>query len=247
MTAPPLSSRSQRDSEVSEVSEGVSEVSEVSGGCWAIASTPICSVWRLHGVRGETQTPSNWHSWTAELVAACASGDLARNCRDGDHRRMPPLERKRLKPAGEDSQWTPDLVRDQSYVDPPRTPEEGYHFAEDMANEAIHTIRELRLHQPGRPFMLAVHPRTRPRDPPVRRATAHECDRARTDGRRSRRRPRGRAVRRRLVAGIHDDRRPDTLHLHRQRHLDHGRLRHPVPGQRRVRAARCGWPLSSGL
>ena len=85
---------------------------------------------------------------------------------------MPPLERKRLQLGGEDSQWTPDLVRDQSYVDPPRTPEEGYHFAEDMADEAIHTIRELRLHQPGRPFMLAVHPRTRPRAPPVRRAPA---------------------------------------------------------------------------
>jgi len=56
--------------------------------------------------------------------------------------------------GGEESQWTPDLVRDQSYVDPPRTPEEGYHFTEDMADEAIHMIRELRLHQPSRPFVL---------------------------------------------------------------------------------------------
>ncbi len=56
--------------------------------------------------------------------------------------------------GGEESQWTPDLVRDQSYVDPPRTPDEGYHFTEDMADEAVDMIRELRLHQPSRPFFL---------------------------------------------------------------------------------------------
>ncbi len=56
--------------------------------------------------------------------------------------------------GGEDSQWTPDLVRDQSYVDPPCTPEEGYHFSEDIADEAIANIRQLRIHQPDRPFML---------------------------------------------------------------------------------------------
>lgn len=56
--------------------------------------------------------------------------------------------------GGEESQWTPDLVRDQSYVDPPRTPEQGYHLTEDMADEAIGMIRELRLHQPSRPFLL---------------------------------------------------------------------------------------------
>ncbi|MEZ5167550.1 MAG: arylsulfatase [Acidimicrobiales bacterium] len=56
--------------------------------------------------------------------------------------------------GGEDSQWTPDLVRDQSYVDAPRQPSEGYHFTEDIADEAIRNIRELRLHQPDRPFMM---------------------------------------------------------------------------------------------
>lgn len=56
--------------------------------------------------------------------------------------------------GGEDSQWTPDMIRDQSYVERPTSPEEGYHFTEDIADEAIHNIRELRLHQPDRPFML---------------------------------------------------------------------------------------------
>ncbi|MEM7139812.1 MAG: arylsulfatase [Actinomycetota bacterium] len=56
--------------------------------------------------------------------------------------------------GGEDSQWTPDMVRDQSYVNRPSTPDEGYHFTEDIADEAIGNIRQLRLHQPDRPFMM---------------------------------------------------------------------------------------------
>jgi arylsulfatase A-like enzyme len=56
--------------------------------------------------------------------------------------------------GGEDSQWTPDMVRDQSYVERPKTPAEGYHFTEDIADEAIRNIRELRQHQPDRPFMM---------------------------------------------------------------------------------------------
>lgn len=56
--------------------------------------------------------------------------------------------------GGEDSQWTPDMIRDQSYVERPKRPSEGYHFTEDIADEAIRNIRELRLHQPDRPFMM---------------------------------------------------------------------------------------------
>ncbi|MDH3705423.1 MAG: arylsulfatase [Acidimicrobiia bacterium] len=56
--------------------------------------------------------------------------------------------------GGESSQWTPAMIRDQSYVGPPRTPDEGYHFTEDIADEAIDSIRSLRLHQPDRPFMM---------------------------------------------------------------------------------------------
>ncbi|MGI9601207.1 MAG: arylsulfatase [Acidimicrobiales bacterium] len=56
--------------------------------------------------------------------------------------------------GGEANQWTPQLIRDQSYVERPSTPEEGYHFTEDIADEAIANIRSLRLHQPDRPFMM---------------------------------------------------------------------------------------------
>jgi len=56
--------------------------------------------------------------------------------------------------GGDANQWAPELVRDNTYVDPPRTPDEGYHLSEDLADEAIARLRELRRNQPGRPFLL---------------------------------------------------------------------------------------------
>ena len=39
--------------------------------------------------------------------------------------------------GGETDQYHPDLVHDNHQVDPPRTPEEGYHLTEDLADQAI--------------------------------------------------------------------------------------------------------------
>ena len=39
--------------------------------------------------------------------------------------------------GGETDQYHPDLVRDNHPVEPPRTPEEGYHLTEDLADHAI--------------------------------------------------------------------------------------------------------------
>lgn len=55
---------------------------------------------------------------------------------------------------GETNQWTPNLVRDNSHVLPPRTPDEGYHLTEDLVDEAIGQIGQLRQAQPERPFLL---------------------------------------------------------------------------------------------
>jgi arylsulfatase A-like enzyme len=55
---------------------------------------------------------------------------------------------------GETNQWTPNLVRDQHHIEPPRTPEEGYHLDADLADEAIAQLRELRNTHPDRPFLL---------------------------------------------------------------------------------------------
>src|SRR5690606_29956355 len=55
---------------------------------------------------------------------------------------------------GETNQWTPNLVRDSTHVEPPATPEEGYHLDADLADEAIAQLRELRVADPDRPFLL---------------------------------------------------------------------------------------------
>ena len=55
---------------------------------------------------------------------------------------------------GETNQWTPNLIRDQQHVEPPRTPDEGYHLDADLADEAIAQLRQLRVHNPERPFLL---------------------------------------------------------------------------------------------
>jgi arylsulfatase len=56
--------------------------------------------------------------------------------------------------GGDANQWTPDLVRDNTSIEPPRRPEDGYHLSEDLADQAIGYLRELRVHQPERPFLL---------------------------------------------------------------------------------------------
>lgn len=55
---------------------------------------------------------------------------------------------------GETNQWTPNLIRDQHHIEPPATPEEGYHLDADLADQAIAHLRELRLSNPRRPFFL---------------------------------------------------------------------------------------------
>ncbi len=56
--------------------------------------------------------------------------------------------------GGDANHWAPELVRDNTYVDPPRTPEQGYHLSEDLAEETITRLRELRRNQPDRPFLV---------------------------------------------------------------------------------------------
>jgi len=55
---------------------------------------------------------------------------------------------------GETNQWTPNLVRDHTHLEPPATPEEGYHLDADLADQAIAALRELRAASADRPFLL---------------------------------------------------------------------------------------------
>ena len=61
-------------------------------------------------------------------------------------------------PAGDTNQWAPNLARDNTYVEPPKTPEEGYHLNEDMADEAIRMIAEQQESTPHQPFFVYYAP-----------------------------------------------------------------------------------------
>jgi arylsulfatase A-like enzyme len=56
--------------------------------------------------------------------------------------------------AGEASQYEPNLVRNTSSVLPPRTPEEGYHLSEDLADDAIGWLRRHKAFQAEKPFYM---------------------------------------------------------------------------------------------
>ncbi|EWT01713.1 arylsulfatase [Intrasporangium oryzae NRRL B-24470] len=60
--------------------------------------------------------------------------------------------------GGDTSQWHPDLVYDNHQVDPPRTPEEGYHLTEDLADRAIQFIADAKQIDPAKPFYLHFCP-----------------------------------------------------------------------------------------
>ncbi len=56
--------------------------------------------------------------------------------------------------GGDTSQWYPDLVYDNHPVEPPKTPEEGYHLTEDLVDKSIEFISDLRQIDPDKPFFL---------------------------------------------------------------------------------------------
>jgi arylsulfatase A-like enzyme len=59
---------------------------------------------------------------------------------------------------GDTNQWTPNLVSDNHYVEPPRRPEEGYHLTEDLADNAIRMVVDQQHSAPGKPFFLYFAP-----------------------------------------------------------------------------------------
>jgi arylsulfatase len=56
--------------------------------------------------------------------------------------------------GGDTSQWTPELTCDNQHIEPPRTPEQGYHLTEDLADKAIELIADLRQVAPEKPFLM---------------------------------------------------------------------------------------------
>ncbi|OBB35414.1 arylsulfatase [Mycobacterium sp. 852002-51961_SCH5331710] len=56
--------------------------------------------------------------------------------------------------AGEASQYEPHLVRNTTVVTPPRTPEEGYHLSEDLADDAVAWLRRHKALNADKPFFM---------------------------------------------------------------------------------------------
>jgi len=60
--------------------------------------------------------------------------------------------------GGETNQYYPAIFEGTLPLDPPRTPEEGYHFTADMTDRAIAWVREQKALMPDKPFFVYYAP-----------------------------------------------------------------------------------------
>ena len=60
--------------------------------------------------------------------------------------------------GAETSQWYPELVYDNHPVDPPASPEDGYHLTVDLTDKALEFIRDAKAVAPEKPFFLYYAP-----------------------------------------------------------------------------------------
>jgi arylsulfatase A-like enzyme len=60
--------------------------------------------------------------------------------------------------GGEDNQWNPALYEGLTAVEPTKTPEEGYHLTEDLADHAISWVRQQKALMPDKPFFMYFAP-----------------------------------------------------------------------------------------
>jgi arylsulfatase len=56
--------------------------------------------------------------------------------------------------GGDTSQWYPDLVYDNHQVEPPSTPEQGYHLTPDLIDKSIEFITDAKQIDPDKPFFM---------------------------------------------------------------------------------------------
>ena len=60
--------------------------------------------------------------------------------------------------GAETNQWYPELVYDNHPVDQPKSPEEGYHFTDDITDKALEFIKDAKVIAPDKPFFLYYAP-----------------------------------------------------------------------------------------
>src|SRR4051794_24175986 len=60
--------------------------------------------------------------------------------------------------GGETNQWYPAIYEGTTPVEPDKTPEEGYHFTEDLTDHAIAWVRQQKALMPDKPFFMYYAP-----------------------------------------------------------------------------------------
>jgi len=60
--------------------------------------------------------------------------------------------------GGENNQWDPALYDGTTPVEPPATPEDGYHLTEDLADRAVSWVRQQKALMPEKPFFVYFAP-----------------------------------------------------------------------------------------
>src|SRR5450432_3870216 len=60
--------------------------------------------------------------------------------------------------GGETNQYYPAIYEGTTPIEPAKTPEEGYHFTEDMTNKAIKWVRQQKALMPDKPFFMYYAP-----------------------------------------------------------------------------------------
>jgi arylsulfatase len=60
--------------------------------------------------------------------------------------------------GAEANQWYPDLTYDNHTVEPPATPEQGYHLSADLADKAIRFVRDAKAVAPQKPWFMYFCP-----------------------------------------------------------------------------------------
>jgi arylsulfatase len=60
--------------------------------------------------------------------------------------------------GGETNQWYPAIYEGTTPIEPDKTPEQGYHFSEDLTNKAIKWSRQQKALMPDKPFFMYFAP-----------------------------------------------------------------------------------------
>jgi len=93
-----------------------------------------------------TYAIGKWHLTPADQISAA-----------GPYERWPlgrGFERYYGFLGGETHQYYPELVYDNHQVEPPKTPQEGYHVTEDLVDKAISFIADSKQVAPNKPFFM---------------------------------------------------------------------------------------------